>query len=255
MLTEHSVAEAARTAGLTAPARYVEVTGSTNTDLLQAARGGAPAWTVLVAGRQTEGRGRLGRTWTSPAGSSLHVSVLLRPDLPGRQAPLLSLAAAVAMAEACETAHVDVRCKWPNDLRCRDRKLGGVLSEASVQGGRLGHVVVGTGVNLTQTTEDFPPELRGSAISVAMAGGDPDGSSLLTTYLSRLKDWAAAPSGPELLTVFRSRCETLGRTVRAATPYGDVEGVAVDITDAGELVVTNANGTYLVGYGEIVHIT
>src|SRR5438128_522949 len=91
MLTHHTVAEAAKAAGLPVAARFLDVTGSTNTDVFEMARLGAPEWTVMVAGRQEAGRGRLGRTWVSTSpGASLHVSVLLRPEVEPGDAPLLS---------------------------------------------------------------------------------------------------------------------------------------------------------------------
>src|SRR5439155_27374370 len=101
VLTEHTVAQAAEAASLSGPVHFRPVTGSTNDDLLSLAKGGAPEWTVVVAGRQEAGRGRLGRTWASPPGTSLAGSVLLRPGVSPAQAPALSLMAAASMAEAC----------------------------------------------------------------------------------------------------------------------------------------------------------
>ncbi|TMK84755.1 MAG: biotin--[acetyl-CoA-carboxylase] ligase, partial [Actinobacteria bacterium] len=156
LLNEAAVARAARSAGIQAPARFVEVTASTNDDLLRLAEEGAPAWTVEVAAHQQEGRGRLGRTWVSTPGSSLLVSVLLRPDLPPADAALLTLAAGACMAVSCSVAcGVDVRCEWPNDLMAGERKIGGILAEAKVEAARLAHVVVGVGMNVAQTAEDF----------------------------------------------------------------------------------------------------
>src|SRR5262245_36865901 len=167
MLSEHTVAAAALAAGIDAPVHFVAATGSTNTDLWRLAEDGAPEWTVLAAGTQRAGRGRLGRTWTSLPGESLFVSVLLRPGIDPSEAPLASLAAAVAMAEACRAAGIDAGCKWPNDLVAGGRKLAGVLPEASVQGQALSFVVLGTGVNLSQVEKDFPQDLRALATSVA----------------------------------------------------------------------------------------
>src|SRR5689334_21196710 len=128
MLDEARVAEAARAAGIEVPARYVDVTGSTNADLLALAAAGAPAWSVLVAGHQESGRGRLGRTWVEPPGSSLLVSVLLRPDLEPERLPMLTLAAGVAIVEAlADGAGVTATCRWPNDVMVGQRKLAGVL--------------------------------------------------------------------------------------------------------------------------------
>jgi BirA family biotin operon repressor/biotin-[acetyl-CoA-carboxylase] ligase len=187
-LDQESVSAAVLEAGIEVPARFVEVTGSTNADLIGAAEDGAPEWTVLVARDQRSGRGRLGRTWLAPPGSSLLVSVLLRPTIPAPQVGLLSLAAAVAMARAgAHAAGVHVRCKWPNDLVCGDRKVGGILAESVVQGKHTTHVVIGAGVNVTQGRQDFPADLRSTATSVVLEGGRPELEALLRHYLSGLR--------------------------------------------------------------------
>jgi BirA family biotin operon repressor/biotin-[acetyl-CoA-carboxylase] ligase len=252
-LTEHTVADAVRAAGISAPSRFVEATGSTNSDLQGMATSGAPEWTVLVAGRQHAGRGRLGRTWVAPPGSSLLVSVLLRPRIAADRTPLLSLVAAVAMAEACEAVcGIEVRCKWPNDLLAGGRKLAGILPEATFGGGRLEHVVVGTGVNVRQSTGDFPEELRASATSVVIEGGRPDMPGLLAEYLGRLRVRLADPG---IVEAYQTRCATLGRTVRAGVTSGaTVEGRASGIGPAGELLIDTPSGPQRVAFGEVVHL-
>ena len=252
-LTEHTVADAARAAGIEAPTSFLAVTGSTNSDLMRLGTEGAPEWTVAVAAEQTSGRGRLGRTWLAPPGTSLLVSVLLRPELSPAEAPLLSLAAAVAMAEAVEVAcEVDAGCKWPNDLLAGHRKLGGILPESSIRDGVLEHAVIGAGVNLLQAPGDFPLEIRDSATSVRIEGGRADPVPLLTAYLTRLRRRAAEPSA---LGDYRSRCVTLGRQVEATTRSGSrVRGTAVDVGRAGELLVETAEGIERVAFGEVVHL-
>jgi BirA family biotin operon repressor/biotin-[acetyl-CoA-carboxylase] ligase len=258
VLTEHIVAEAARAAGLTIPARYLPVTGSTNTELFAMAEHGAPEWTVMVAGRQEAGRGRLGRTWVSTGeGDALLASVLLRPQMSAPEAPLLSLLAAVCMAEACRAAcQVDVRCKWPNDLVVGSRKLGGILAEAAVKSGQLDYLVIGTGVNVGQAETDFPEELRATATSVAIEGGRADVPALLQAYLSALHR-RYEPEGPpgDLLDEYRVLCDTIGRKVRATTMSGDVvEGIALEVGDSGDLVVETSTGRARVAFGEVVHL-
>jgi BirA family biotin operon repressor/biotin-[acetyl-CoA-carboxylase] ligase len=259
MLTEHTVAAAAAAAGLLAPVHFVEVTGSTNTDLWTMAKGGAPEWTLVVAGRQEAGRGRLGRTWVSAPGASLHVSLLLRPRLGPLDAPLLSLAAAVAMAIACRHAgRIDVGCKWPNDLIAGNRKLGGVLTEASVRGTRLEFVIIGAGANVSQRAEDFPEGLRDTATSVAREGGANDASGILEGYLKKLHDLygdGGQAIGSRVLEPYRRSCRTIGRRVRAITLGGhEVDGVARGIGDRGELIVQTETGSERVGFGEIRHL-
>jgi BirA family transcriptional regulator, biotin operon repressor / biotin---[acetyl-CoA-carboxylase] ligase len=260
MLTEHTVAAAAAAAGIGAPARFVEVTGSTNSDLWALAEGGAPEWTLLVARRQQSGRGRLGRTWVSAPGTSLHASVLLRPTLDGDAAPLLTLAAGVAAAWACrEAGGVNVGCKWPNDLIAGGRKLGGILTEASVERAAVGFVVIGTGLNVSQAAEDFPKELRDTATSIAREGGRADAAAILERYLVTLRELygeGGRELGVRVLGPYRQACVTIGRRVRAiSTSGGEVEGLAAAVGDGGELWVETAGGDRrAVGFGEIQHL-
>lgn len=235
----------------------MESTGSTNDDLMAAADAGAPTWSVLVAGHQTAGRGRLGRSWEEPSRSSLLVSVLLRPSDDATLAPLLSLFAARVMAQGIQdTAQIQVFCEWPNDLVTWDgRKLGGLLLESRIEQRRLLHVVVGLGLNLTQTADDFPQHLRRPATSIAMEGGLIRPESLLRSYLFRLRqrlflDHPRAASW--MASDYYGWCATIGRRVRARTVDGAVvEGTAVDIGEHGELLVETAQGRVAVSSGEL----
>ena len=258
MLSEHTVAAAALAAGIDASVHFAAATGSTNTDLWRLAEDGAPEWTVFAAGTQEAGRGRLGRSWTSLPGESLFVSVLLRPAVEPSDAPLVSLAAAVAMTRACRGAGIGAGCKWPNDVVAGGRKLGGILPEASVQGQALSFVVLGTGLNGSQAEEDFPAELRAQATSVAREGGDPDLGPILERYLSRLRELygdRGRDLGERVLEPYRAACVTLGHRVRAITTGGSiVDGVARDVGPAGELVVETPRGPERVQFGEIRHL-
>jgi BirA family biotin operon repressor/biotin-[acetyl-CoA-carboxylase] ligase len=260
LLTEHTVAVAARAAGIDAPVHWLESTGSTNSDLWQMAVEGAPEWTLVLAGRQEAGRGRLGRSWVSAPGASLHVSLLLRPEVEPALAALITLAAGAALAEACrDSGGVGAGCKWPNDLVVGERKLGGVLSEASVGAGRTAFVVVGTGVNLTQQPPDFPPELRSSATSVAAEDGHPDGPAILADYVRNLRALYGA-AGRALAGValdrYRPLCVTLGRKVHASTTSGsEATGTAEAVDDDGSLLVRTVEGRLeRVAFGEVLHL-
>ncbi|HLM16756.1 MAG TPA: biotin--[acetyl-CoA-carboxylase] ligase [Acidimicrobiia bacterium] len=212
---------------------------STNRYAAAAARAGAPDGLVVVADEQTAGRGRLGRIWEAPPGSSLLVSVLLRrsgdparTDEPGR----VMMAAGVALVAAVDdVAGVDARLKWPNDLVVDDRKLAGLLAE--VEGDAL---VVGAGCNVNW--EAFPDELAPTATACNLeAGHAVDRDALLDAFLEQLTDSLAA--GDALVDRYRERLATLGRNVRVEhVRDADFVGTAVGITPEGALVVRDAAG-------------
>ncbi len=258
-LGQDSLEGIAEAVGIDAPVFFRERTGSTNTDAVAMAERGVPEWSVFAAGHQIAGRGRLGRGWESPPNASLLVSVVLRPALPPDDLPLLSLLAATAMAEACRSvAGVEVRVKWPNDLLVGDRKLGGVLAEARVVGGRVEHAVVGIGVNVEQTPADFPEGLRGRATSLLAEGAEPDQGALLEGYLRRLWD-GYRPGDPgfgdAVVGEARALSATLRRRVAATTLAGRVvEGVAVDLDGRGNLVLDVDGRRETVLFGEVEHL-
>ena len=149
-----------------------ETTDSTNVQAARLARAGAPAGTLVVAERQTHGRGRLGRRWISPPRVNLYASVVLRPALAPVDAPQLGLAAAVAVARAlAPLAPGRVAIKWPNDCLLDGRKVAGILTEMDAELDRVRWVVLGIGVNLNAAARALPPALRRTATSVAIATG------------------------------------------------------------------------------------
>jgi BirA family biotin operon repressor/biotin-[acetyl-CoA-carboxylase] ligase len=249
-LGQDSLRRAVLAAGIDVEPRWLEETGSTNTDALRMAEAGAPEWTVVATGHQTTGRGRLGRAWSDVPGSSLLVSVLLRPKLEPESAPLLSLLAAVAMIEA--SGLPGMRSKWPNDLVVGDRKLGGILAEAAIADGAVRHVVVGTGLNLTRS--GLPGDR--ASTSVADEGGEPDGERILSRYLSALKVECDRPDFPDGVPErYATVCVTLGRRVRAAAGAGaEVEGVATGLDERGSLLVETDSGPRAITFGEVTHL-
>jgi len=200
---------------------------STNDELRKLAAAGAPAGTVLLADHQRQGRGRRGRTWDSPRGCGLYLSVLFRPTGPAGDATRWTLAGAVAAGAACRSLGAgEVEIKWPNDLLCDGRKLGGVLAEMRSQGGQATELVLGTGINLSQGSDDFPPELVGHAISLAEILGRPiDRLDLAVSYLAQLGELAALLERGDWATVARLWDELAPgwsrRRVRVTRPVAD----------------------------------
>lgn len=258
-MDQHSLEAAVRGAGIEADPVFREATPSTNDEAKGLAEDGAPEWTVVAAGHQTAGRGRLGRSWVERPGSSLLFSVILRPGVQAERAPIVSLLAAAVMARAArELTGVGVACKWPNDLVSGERKLGGLLAEARLAGGAVEHLVMGMGVNLTAGPEDFPQELRATATSLRLEGSAPASEGLLERFLGAFRS-LYRPAHPgfaaEALRSYRHVCETLGRRVRATTTEGaTVEGTAVDVDERGSLILETAGGAALVGFGEVAHL-
>jgi BirA family biotin operon repressor/biotin-[acetyl-CoA-carboxylase] ligase len=247
--------EAVQQAGIDVPPQYLQETGSTNTEARFLADTGAPEWTIVAADHQTGGRGRMGRSWASAPGKALQFSLLLRPPLAPRDAPLAALLAAAEMAGACyDLSGVAVTSKWPNDLLAQGRKLGGILPEATVSGNLLDHLILGIGVNVSMGEGEFPEEIRVSATSLTMEGASAEPAVLLQRFLSRFRDaWRPGESGfsREVLRRYRDVCVTLGRRVRARTTDGVViEGVAADLDDHGGLRIGDAT----VGFGEVAHL-
>jgi BirA family biotin operon repressor/biotin-[acetyl-CoA-carboxylase] ligase len=149
-----------------------EETDSTNVQAARLAREGAPEGTLVVAERQTRGKGRLGRTWISPPHVNLYASFVLRPTVAPADAPQIGLAAAIAVARALEPlAPGQVAIKWPNDCLLDGRKVAGLLTEMSAELDRVHWVVLGIGVNLNSGTRAFSPEVRRTATSVRLATG------------------------------------------------------------------------------------
>ncbi|MEX0753795.1 MAG: biotin--[acetyl-CoA-carboxylase] ligase [Actinomycetota bacterium] len=234
-------------AGLEAPVRFDEVTGSTNATASELARHGAPEWAVVAAAHQTRGRGRLGRVWADRPGASLLCSIVLRPAIRPAEAGVVSLLAAVALAEAADaSAGAAAGCKWPNDVLVEGRKAAGILVEGAVDGERVDHLVLGFGVNL-----DEPPVEGAGAIR---AGPAVVLDAFLEAFVPRYR-----PADPDfartVVGLYRPWCLTLGRLVRATILDGDtIEGEAVDLDDRGGLLVESGGRTVTVAFGEVEHL-
>jgi len=222
---------------------YLEATTSTMDDAHAGAAEGRPCGTAYVAGEQTAGRGRQGRSWVSAAAAGLYVTYHLCPAR-AEVAPLLGLAAAVAAAEAVQAAcGLAVDLKWPNDLQVEGRKLAGILAEARPRDAGL-DVFVGIGINL-RTAAELPPDVAAIATSIEGAGYPAPAREVLLAALSTALDRRTVQAEAEpgtLLAEWRRRLVTLGQRVRFATPSGEVEGEAVDVTSTGELVLALSNG-------------
>ena len=262
----------ALSAALTGPGRLwrdVTVraeTGSTNSDLLAAARDGAPEGTVLAAEVQTAGRGRLDRRWICPPRAALSFSVLLRPaGVPTGARGWIPLLAGVAVAAGLRAqAGLDARLKWPNDVLVGGEKISGILAE---QAGEA--IVLGAGINVTTRRDELPVP---HATSVLLAGAEPDREQLLVAVLGELERWyrrwvaavtpgGAAPAGTGdggpggLREEYLRLSATIGQDVRVSMPGGQlITGRAEGLDPAGRLTVGTASGPVTVSAGDVVHV-
>ena len=228
----------------------LEEVDSTNLRARQLAAEGAADGTVVVADRQTAGRGRLGRSFQSPGGRGIYLTALLRPNLPPERLSPVTAMAGVAVCRAVERlCKVSPGLKWPNDPVLEGKKLCGILTELSLEGetGRVQDLVLGIGINVSQRPEDFTPEVREMATSLTQALGRPMSRPALAAEVIREVDqlYAALAAGElePYLAEYRRRCVNLGRTVRLLGPGGGETAEALDIDADFGLVVRTADGT------------
>ena len=227
---------------------HFDTVESTNTLAKTMAAQGAPSGTVIIADHQTVGRGRLGRSFHSPAGSGIYMSVILRPNCPPDRLMHLTCAAAVAMCYAVENA-VGLRpgIKWTNDLVFGRKKAGGILTELGFgPGGAVSYAIVGIGINCTQTAEDFPEDIRGIATSLAMVTGKPVDPAAVAAQMILAMDNISRlllDFKDEILDSYRSDCITLGMDICVVRADGDIRyGKALDIDNEGALLVDFGDG-------------
>ena len=228
------------TGALGGPLVHLDTLGSTNDRARELAVTGAPHGTVVAAERQTAGRGRQGRTWSAPRGRALTLSVLVRLEPPELEA--LPLAAAVAVAEACEVlAGVKCTIKWPNDVWIDGRKVAGILIEARPT---ERWAVIGIGLNVNTTADELAEELRATATSLHIATGRPhDRDAAFDALMDHLANWTKRLDRPSAVAAaFRARDVLQGRRIAWTAAGERHEGEAGGIEDDGALIVFTEDG-------------
>lgn len=226
---------------------FFEAIDSTNTQAKALGMQGAPHGTVLLAKRQTAGRGRLGRTFHSPDGQGVYLSMLLRPGCHATQLMHLTCAAGIAVCDAIESVTgLRPGIKWTNDLVFGGKKLGGILTELSLDNaGNVLFAVVGIGINCTQKSEDFPDDIRDIATSLAeITKKNIDILLLTATILQSLLAMSdqLLSHREAILAQYRKDCVTLGKEISIVTPSSLRHGIAADIDQDGALVVDFSDG-------------
>jgi BirA family biotin operon repressor/biotin-[acetyl-CoA-carboxylase] ligase len=227
--------------------RVFEQTTSTNDVIEKLARDGVKEGIVVFAESQTRGRGRLGRTWISPAYKGLWFSVLLRPDLRPQEATQLTVVSATALRRAirAETG-LNPEIKWPNDVLVGGKKVAGVLTELSAELDRVKHVILGIGVDVNLGAAEFPAELRKQATSLKMeAGKTVSRAELATAILQELDhDYLRVCAGQfgEIADEWEAHCKTIGRDVTIRIGDRRIEGRAESLGENGELLLRTEHG-------------
>lgn len=231
---------------------------STNAKAFELAHEGGFHGEVIVAEHQTQGKGRRGRTWVSPPGKSLALSLILRPDIPPARAPELTLVAAVALAETLRDSGVEASIKWPNDIQIDGKKVAGILTELSADIERVHFIVLGLGVNLNAEAADFPPEVAEIATSVSIARKSRVHRALFTAaLLAKLEEWVDTwtDQGFEPVRVAWKRlASTLGQEILVKAEGKELRGVAEDIDPSGALLLRVGDRTERVLSGDVEQV-
>ena len=233
---------------------FARETDSTNLWIKRLAKEGAPEGTLALAEFQSAGRGRLGRSWEVPEGTSVMMSILLRPKFEPQYAPTLTLVMGMAVAKAVKSLGFDVSIKWPNDVVVSHKKICGILTEMGVRDGKIDYAVIGVGINVN--IKEFPEEMADKATSLYLESGrEFDRSQIPGLVMEAFEEYyekfAATCDLSGLKEEYESILANYNQPVRvlAKEPY---EGVARGITDGGELLVEKTDGTIVaVSAGEV----
>ena len=227
---------------------------STNLWIKRLAKEGAPEGTLALAEFQSAGRGRLGRSWEVPEGTSVMMSILLRPKFEPQYAPTLTLVMGMAVAKAVKNLGFDVSIKWPNDVVVSHKKICGILTEMGVRDGKIDYAVIGVGINVN--IKEFPEEMADKATSLYLESGKEFDRSqipglVMEAFEKYYEKFTATCDLSGLKEEYESILANYNQPVRvlAKEPY---EGVARGITDGGELLVEKTDGTIVaVSAGEV----
>lgn len=230
--------------------------GSTNEVAGRLAESGEPEGTIVVADRQTRGRGRLGRTWHSPPGMGLFFSLILRPVINFDRVPGLSLVAALSVCRALEREYsLKPRLKWPNDCLIEGRKVAGILVELSAELDKISHAILGMGINVNSRKQDFPSNLRSKATSVAIATGEAHNRvALLASILAEFeKDYANfVKYGLRFMgRALAERSSVVGNRVTVRLGKRKLSGIALGLDENGALRLKTGKEVAIISAGEV----
>ena len=247
LLTPSEIKPILKTKWMGKTIHYFPTVDSTNSKAYELALNGAEEGEVVIAESQEKGRGRLGRNWFSPPFLNLYLSIILRPKIPPHQAPLITLMAAVATADAIRKfSGLAPSIKWPNDILLRNRKIAGLLNEIHSEMDRIHFVILGIGINLNMDAKMFLKEIRNGATSLKRETGEMiSRKDFIQKLLQELEDWYTIflkEGSTPVLEAWRKWAQIKGKPVKV-TSFGEtLVGVAVDIDSDGALILETKNG-------------
>ena len=239
---------------------YFPTLGSTNDQARKMAGEAAPEGTVVIAEKQTNGKGRLGRSWFSPAGHNIYFSIILKPPIEPAHAPLLTLLTGVAVAAAIKkTCAVNIGLKWPNDLMVKDdgyKKVGGILTEMGAESDRINYLVIGCGLNVNMASAAFSPEIKKTAASLHTYMKYETISRVklfkdILTELERYYGRFLSGKWPEIISEYRELDILRGQAVRVRQGAELISGKASGIDAEGRLMIKTGSKTRNVIAGEV----
>jgi BirA family biotin operon repressor/biotin-[acetyl-CoA-carboxylase] ligase len=210
------------------------------------AREGAMEGTLVLAERQNAGRGRLGRSWHSPAGKGVWMSLILRPNIPIQNAPQLTLLSAVVLSRCLQEWGIAADIKWPNDIYVKGKKVAGILTELNADPDRIHYAIVGIGMNVNLAQNDIPDDLKNKATSLRIETGVVvDRVKVIQRFCCHFEQWYRLYLKEGFLpikSVWEARSISLGEPLLARTLQGDIRGTAMEIDEIGALVIRTDGG-------------
>ena len=234
----------------------LEETGSTNVEAARLVQQGMDHGTVVIADRQTCGKGRRGRSWHTPENTSIAMSFLLKPQLEAEYASMLTLVQAMAVAEAVEeVTALKSQIKWPNDILINEKKVCGILTEMNLSGNEISSIIIGTGINVNQ--ESFPEDIREIATSLKNESGKAQCrekliGALCEKFEQYYEQFLTTKDLSCIIEEYNARLVSAGRSVRVLDPKGEYTGDAIGINAKGEFQVRQDDGKIIDVYaGEV----
>lgn len=246
LYNEETISQAIHTKWAGKTVHFARETDSTNTWAKKLAKEGAEHGTLAVAEFQSAGRGRFDRKWTAPEGSSIMMTLLLRPEFSPQYASMLTLVMGLSVAQAVEEAGFEVSIKWPNDVVVSRKKISGILTEMGVQGTEIGYVIIGVGINVN--LKEFPEEVQDKATSLYLESGQEYDRSLMIGLVMKYfetnyEKFVQTCDFRNLLADYHKMLININQPVRVLDKNNGFQGVCLGIDEKGELLVKKEDST------------